>query len=544
MDTFDAITTARSNRDTRTRRRRASLAAATALLTVATGVAVAGPSTATPSARAPSAGAAAAGAVLAKARGIAWRHCDRPGSRRHHLECGKLTVPLDWSRPNGTKIKLAVIRYLAPRPRKRIGSMFVNPGGPGQSGVHLVRTSGADFAAWGRGRFDVVGWDPRGTNGSSPVRCFRTKAAETRFWRGVSIPNTAAESRARKRKSIELARRCGALSGKLLSHITTADTARDLDALRRAVGDRKLTYVGLSYGSMIGQTYANMFPGHVRVMMLDGIVDAVDQTTSMERNISNAVSSADEVFRQFIRLCQRAGRRECALAGHGESVAHRVAGLFARARRAPIPAPHVKPPGKLSYGDLLVSTFTPLRLPLTWPEFAKHLEAAVNGDGSALKAEARAMQTPAGMTSSTTSSAISCGDGPPRLPVSAWPRAIARFTHAGRLWGRVLGWWLWAPCAAHWQAHSTDRYTGPWNAKTRTPILLVSARYDPGTPYRNAVAAEHRLGNAVLLTLNGYGHPSYQVPSKCIDNARKRYLVERVLPPRGKVCQPDQTPFP
>ena len=107
----------------------------------------------------------------------------------------------------------------------------------------------------------------------------------------------------------------------------------------------------------------------------------------------------------------------------------------------------------------------------------------------------------------------------------------------------MLGWGLWAPCASNWPANATDRYTGPWNAKTNTPILLVSARYDPGTPYRNAQAAEQRLGNAVLLTMNGWGHPSYQVPSACIDKARVRYLVDLVTPPRGTVCQPDQIPF-
>jgi pimeloyl-ACP methyl ester carboxylesterase len=472
--------------------------------------------------------------------GIAWTRCKGLGKQ---FECARVPVPLDWDRPNGEHIELSVIRHLASRPRQRMGSMFVNPGGPGQSGVELVRDGGANFDAWGGGRFDVVGWDPRGTNDSSPVECFTSNAAEARFWEGVSIPTTPAEAVAYQRKTVELARRCGEVSGELLSHISTADTARDLEALRKLVGDRTLTYVGLSYGSMIGQTYANLFPGRVRAMMLDGIVDAVDFTTNSEARTVNDVSSADEVFEQFLALCQSAAPGRCALAGHGETVAQRVAGLFARARRAPIPAPHADPPGELSYGDLLVSTFTPLRLPLTWPQFAADLDAAANGDATALETAARAMQTPEALSAATTSAAISCGDGPARLPSSAWPRAIARFTDSGKLWGQVLGWWLWAPCASHWPARSTDRYTGPWNAKTKTPILLISARYDAGTPYRNAQVAERRLGNAVLLTLNGYGHPSYQVPSTCIDQARMRYLVDLVTPPQGTVCQPDQRPF-
>ena len=154
------------------------------------------------------------------------------------------------------------------------------------------------------------------------------------------------------------------MNGDLLDHISTGDTARDLDALRKAVGDRLLTYVGLSYGSMIGQTYANLFPGRVRAMMLDGIVDAVNYTTSAETRTASDVASTDEVFDQFMALCQRAGPAGCALAGHGETVARRVAKLFAKASRSPIPAPNANPPGELTSRDLQVSTYNPLRLPL------------------------------------------------------------------------------------------------------------------------------------------------------------------------------------
>ncbi|GAA2389676.1 hydrolase [Catellatospora methionotrophica] len=472
--------------------------------------------------------------------GIVWTGCEGLAER---FQCAKVPVPLDWSEPDGPRIELAVIRHLASRPQERIGSMFMNPGGPGQSGVELVRGGGDDFDAWGGGRFDVIGWDPRGTEGSSPVRCFPSEAEQTTFWQGVSIPSTTEQSKAYEARAVDLARRCGEVSGKLLSHISTADTARDLDALRALVGDEQLTYVGLSYGSMIGQTYLNLFPGRTRAMMLDGIVDAVEYTTSAETRTADNVSSADEVFAQFMKLCQEAAPGRCALAGHGEPVTQRVEALFAMARRAPIPAPHADPPGTLSYGDLQMSTFNPLRLPLTWPQFAEDLDAAAAGDASALLTSARQMQSPAGFAAATTSAAISCVDGSARTPVSQWPQEIARFTAAGKLWGAVLGWWLWAPCAANWPADDTDRYAGPWNAPTKTPVLLISARHDPGTPYHNAQATEKLLGNAVLLTLNGYGHPSYQVPSACVDQARERYLVDLVTPPKGTVCQPDQQPF-
>src|SRR5262249_46457526 len=136
--------------------------------------------------------------------GIAWTSCTGLGKQ---FQCAKVPVLLDWDRPNGKHIELSVIRHLASRPQQRIGSMFMNPGGPGQSGVQLVRGGGADFDAWGGGRFDVVSWDPRGTNDSSPVKCFTSKAAEARFWAGVSIPSTPAESAAYQRKTVALAPR-------------------------------------------------------------------------------------------------------------------------------------------------------------------------------------------------------------------------------------------------------------------------------------------------------------------------------------------------
>jgi pimeloyl-ACP methyl ester carboxylesterase len=468
---------------------------------------------------------------------IAWRGC---GVR---LQCARVRVPLDWARPAGAKISLAVIRHLASRPGRRIGSMFINPGGPGVSGVGLVRDGGSELDAWGGGRFDVVGWDPRGTNASDPVRCFTSEASQARFWRGVQIPTTAARSRAYERKTIALMPRCGRVSGTLLAHISTADNARDLDYLRQLVGDRRLTYVGLSYGSFLGQTYANMFPGRVRAMMLDAIVDQKAFVQSAEARIANFLAPTDEVLDRFLALCQGVGPVRCALAGHLETVAERVARLFRRARRAPISAPHAHPPGELSYGDLLLTTFQPLRDPQLWPQYAQELDAAANGDASALEDAARPWRTPAAFSEATTSAAIQCLDGPAREPVSAWPKVIGHLTKLSELWGAVLGWWQWAPCASNWPARSTDRYTGPWNARTKTPILLINNLYDPATGYRNAQRAERLLGNAVLLTSAGYGHPSYADPSRCIENWRVRYLVHLATPPRGTVCRPDRQAF-
>ncbi len=471
------------------------------------------------------------------ARAIPWRSC---GER---LECARIRVPLDWDRPQGRSISLKVIRHPASRPDQRLGSMFINPGGPGSSGVGLLQGAGDDLDGWGDGRFDVVSWDPRGTNASTPVRCFRSERSAAKFWAGISIPTTTAQSRSFRRTTAALARRCGQVSGWLLSHISTADTARDLDHLRRLVGDRELTYVGLSYGTFLGQTYANMYPGRVRAMLLDGVVDPVPYSHSAEARAASGVASADAVFAQFLGLCRRAGPDRCALAGGPRPPAKLVHRLFQRVRRSPVPAPEASPPGALSESDLLLSQFEPLRNPALWPANAAALRAALGGDASALETGAGPFLTPAGWAGSTTSAAIQCADAPASKGLGAWPQVIGRLNRISKMQGRVNGWWLWAPCAA-WPVAGQDNYRGPWNASTANPILLIGTRYDPNTSSRNAVRAQRRLGNAVLLTHDGYGHLSYQDPSACVDKARVEYLVDLITPPRGTVCRPDQRPFP
>jgi pimeloyl-ACP methyl ester carboxylesterase len=474
---------------------------------------------------------------------IAWGACDPPGA---DLQCARILVPLDWDEPNGRTISLALIRHRASRPAQRIGTLFINPGGPGESGVGLLTGDPQGVDAIGGGRFDVVSWDPRGTNASTRVQCFRDQRDEARFWAGASIPTTTAASEPFRRLTADLARRCGVVSGWLLPHVSTADTARDLDHLRVLLGEEKLTSVGLSYGTYLGQTYANMFPDRVRAMLLDGVVDAVEYAKSAEARIAMFVAPSDAVFDQFLSLCDRAGPERCALAGGGQSAAARVKQLFAQVQRAPIPAPGARPPlgspQALSYGDLLVAQFQPLRAPRVWPANAADLAAALRGDGSALESGASAFRTPAGWAGVITSTAVQCADAGADRSSHAWPQVIGRLEQVSRLQGRVQGWWQWAPCAS-WPVQGQDSYRGPWNARTANPILLINQRYDPNTGYANAVRAEQYLGNAVLLTQEGYGHLFYQDPSACVSKAMVDYLVDLVTPPKGTVCPSEHEPF-
>jgi pimeloyl-ACP methyl ester carboxylesterase len=407
-----------------------------------------------------------------------------------------------------------------------------------------VREGGAGLDALGQGRFDIVGWDLRGTGASTYVRCFENDTSRARFWGGRSIPATRVEARRYLPRTIAFARRCGERSGRLLGHISTADTARDLDYLRRLVGDRRLTYLGISAGTFIGQTYVNMFPRRVRAMVLDGVLDPVSWTKGSAAALSSQLTHTDLVFAKFVSLCQSAGPARCALAGHGHPVVYRVTRLLARLRRAPISAPSATPPGRLTYSDALTAIAPPLSVgPTSWRQLAEELEEAAGGDGSALATAARKTWLP-GFRSlgAEQDAALRCADGPARQGSRAWPRVIGRLTRVSRIGGRLFGWSFWAPCAS-WPARSASRYTGPWNARTTNPILVIGTRFDPVTPFSNARRATRRLGNAVLLTHDGYGHTSGADPSACVDAATSAYLVNLTTPPLGTVCPSDRQPF-
>jgi pimeloyl-ACP methyl ester carboxylesterase len=478
--------------------------------------------------------AAPAGAGIPQ---LSWAPCGP------QLECASVPVPLDWAHPGGPRIALAVIRHLASHPEQRIGSLFVNPGGPGDSGVGYVAERGAALDAMAGGRFDIVGWDLRGGAGASaPVSCFANAGERASFWEGLPVPTTRAEQRRYLAKTIELARRCGEQNGALLAHIATADTARDLDHLRRLVGDRRLTYFGESFGTLIGQTYANLFPHRVRAMALDGLIDPVASAAGTEAVAASGLADTDRVFRQFLRLCQAAGPERCALAGHGP-VAPRVNRLLARLQHAPIPAPSADPPGELTYGEALTALkLAALPDPSLWPVAAAALEAAIHGDASVAETIARGATTDrVRMLFQEQGAALVCADSPARHPASAWLRVVDRLEAVSRIGGPVVGWQL-APCAS-WPTPSADRYTGPWNATTRNPILVIGTRFDPNTPLRNARLAARRLGNAVLLTHEGYGHPSVNDPSACVMQATGSYLINLTTPPPGTVCASDHLPF-
>jgi len=460
------------------------------------------------------------------------------------FECTRAAVPLDYGNPAGPAISLALIRLPATDQRHRIGSLLTNPGGPATSGVDRIRGTPKDAYPPGmRGRFDIIGFDPRGVARSSPIRCFPTNEAKARFFAGVPLfPITRRDEVAFIAKTAELGGICLRHNASIMQHMSTANVARDMDLLRRALGDAKLNFVGASYGSYLGNVYANLFPGKVRALVMDSIVEPVNWAAGRGDGYSVPVYTRERsdlgayaTMQQFLSLCDRAGPR-CAFSGGDPAKKWRL--LLARARQAP-----------MVYAQIV--TFTAEALsdpPGSWSALAEQLQQlyAATSPGATAAARRPALPTApapaqAGYDNKVESFlAITCADtNNPRDPFR-WPEVAAardrRFGPFGSFWA-----YLSEPCAT-WPARDRDRYTGPFTRRTSAPILIVGTRFDPASPYQNAVAVARELPRSRLLTLDGWGHVAFG-KSGCIADNIDRYLVAGALPPPGTTCQPDQRPF-
>jgi pimeloyl-ACP methyl ester carboxylesterase len=488
------------------------------------------------------AASAASAAPVAVPR-LVWHRCASP--EQQGFQCASARVPLDYSNPGGPTIRLAVIRHRASDRAHRIGTLFFNPGGPGASGTAflplLVEQLPPALQALAA-RFDIASWDPRGVGSSTAVKCLPTTADEMRFLDGMVAGASFPVGRAEMDRWIEryrsFDRLCARRNRDLLRHVSTADTARDLDRLRAAVGDRRLSYLGYSWGTFLGATYANLFPGRVRALVLDGNLNPrayVGRQLRANRGLflstdlrqrSDQGSARD--LNAFLELCGATDAAHCAFsAGSAAATQAQYFALLERLRTDPQSA-------QLTYAEVVSDTGSALEA-TAWPELAQLLQQLWTTGQVSTASGASAPPQSIGQTF-----AIRCSESP--NPGPAGFRSLDRFAYDRS--GPIGPWWLWtAVGCASWPTSAADRYTGPWNRRTTNPVLVVGNTDDPNTPYEGAVAMARQLARARLLTLDGYGHTSGADPSACVFNAYVAYLVGLRLPPRGTVCQPDRVPF-
>ncbi len=454
---------------------------------------------------------------------LAWRGCGDGYS------CSTLRVPLDYAAPTARLISVAVVRLPAAQPTHRIGALVINPGGPGVSGVDYARYARYLYPQRIRDRFDIVGFDPRGVGASTPVSCVSDRQLDA-LLQEPPVPETPAETAEVVRGTRQFVAGCVARSRELLPHVGTRDVARDMDVLRAALGEPRLTYLGKSYGTYLGAVYAELFPRRVRAMVLDGAINPV--LSGGQANTDQAVGFETDL-RDFLTDC--VGGTDCPL-GSG-SVSDATAALdhlLDRIDRQPLPGSGNRTAGAgAAFGAIAYGLYSRT----SWPTLRSVLRAALNGDGRPLleMSDQFAGRDAHGHYTNLNAAyyAANCVDRP-------WPAslpAVAAAAAADRLVAPHFGpaiayssltcaYWPVPPVAA----------PAPIRAVGAPPLLVLGTTHDPATPYRWAQALAGQLHSGVLLTYRGVGHTAYRKGSGCVDDAVNGYLLALRLPAAGTTC--------
>jgi pimeloyl-ACP methyl ester carboxylesterase len=464
----------------------------------------------------------AVGAAESAPPSVDWEPCGAP------FECATVAVPVDYGDPAGPTLGLAVARAHARDGPRRIGSLVVNPGGPGAPGIPYLRSLIDSIPGELRDRFDLVSFDPRGVGDSGAVKCGAD--IDPLFDQSFS-PANAAERSALVAAFRAVVDACARDSGALLPHVSTVDTARDLDFIRAAVGDRTLTYVGESYGTYLGTIYATLFPERVRAIVLDGAIDPTADGTAVALGQARGFEGALDDF-----LADCAKQRGCAFYHDGEPGAAFDA-LRARAERTGLPT--VRNADRTVNGTRFdAAVIEGLYAGRAgWRSLGEALARAEDGDASTLLAMADGFvgRTASGMEHDALDAfwAISCLDGPLVGDVDAAARLQALATRAAPRLGAFLV--NFSLACSIWPVPPVTA-PAPLDAAGAPPLLVVGTTGDPATPLASAQSLRRQLERSALLVAVGEQHTSFGVGNECADRVVTRYLVDRTLPGRAKRC--------
>jgi len=483
---------------------------------------------------------------------IAWEPCEGEGLEA--FECAAVEVPSDYDEPEGESTTIALTRLPATEPDQRIGSLFVNFGGPGGPGVATMHQLGGPFLdPQVHAQFDVVGFDPRGVGLSDPVTCFPDQASENAFIADTpAFPMNGREHAETLAVFGAVSAACELLSGDRIEHASTANVARDMDLLRQAVGDEQLSYLGYSYGSILGATYSALFPDNVRALAIDGTLDPAGWSGG-EGSVGYRTGqgqAAAEVFEEFLAVCAEVGPQSCALAALGDP-AEVVENLFTQLQEQPVDIP--LPDGTLEFGydDAVATAFSALYSPVLWSDLAATFAALASPQQQPMAAQRSApdidslgdllrrlglLEDYSGIGSALASM---CVDG--EHPLKPWEyrahadAADAEAPHFGR-------YRAWVGLQCEFVSYTDDdAYMGPWEQTTEAPVLVIGTRHDPATPYDQTQPYADRFADASVLTVEGYGHGTLGI-STCANAAIAGYLVD-LEATDGATCGQDIAPF-
>ncbi len=497
-------------------------------------------------------------------------------------ECGTVQLPLDYDKPTGTKTEVAYLKLSTADPDKKIGSLFLNPGGPGGSAIDFASFAPYFLSPEVLDSFDIVGVDPRGTNFSDNVQCFKNFGEQIAASEGlyVAFPFTKREERAYKDSSKAVARGCSTTGKPLSRKMSTANVARDMDVMRRVVGDEQLNFLGFSYGSYLGNVYANLYPDRVRAVAIDGVLDPLGwagtpATKRIPIDPRLGTGEADQrALDEILRQCKKAGPEKCFFASKGDPEAN-YDKIVAELKENPLV---FEDPDTgevyftLDYPTVILFLLGDLYAPFA-PEIVDFDLAFIYEDlfenfeegtdeaelheekAAAFFEEYKSRQADVEAAANRKAKiakdlgrgfpyfndldafySVMCTDSLDPFYLGNWPTYAARADSTAPGFGPL---WTWqsAPCAEKfWTARASDSFRGPFTANTVNPVLVVGNYWDPATSYEGAVVASALLPNSRLLSSDNFGHTAYGT-SRCVTNAMDRYLLTIKLPREGKLCK-------
>jgi pimeloyl-ACP methyl ester carboxylesterase len=500
---------------------------------------------ATSVAHADTTGVATAAGTPAAVPALSWAACGTTANgTAAGVQCATADLPMDYDQPDGEQVHIAVARVPARDQAQRIGSLFFDFGGPGAPSIDYLQGQGAGIFGPLNARFDIVGFDPRGVGQSTPsIDCKINPGTQASPQQMPTPGGLDVDALVASAKSY--VDTCLANNGAILEHISTANVARDMDALRAAVGDEKLSYLGFSYGTFLGATYAALFPDRYRALVLDGALDAeqyihqpVDVTTAQAGGFEGALN-------RFMAACA-ADQKACSgFGGHDPLAAYDS--LLKSAEKTPIQADaYTRDPRPVTAEDIREATAALLYAKQAWGLLAAALADAASGNGAIVRALIDQVVRPR----RDDGSLDPFGDRFFAIAASEqeWPTDVDSYLRRGEH-ERADFPHFWSSFAyaeipfALWPKHDGDAYGGPFTTGSSAPTtLVVGTTHDPATPYPGAVALVKQARNARLLTMDGDGHTAYGGNSSCIDSAVEAYLFDGALPAKGTVCK-QEVPF-